>query len=237
MDESLTQEQPVESTSSAEENIDAKSSLGAEPVPVIEASHGEHPKESPTQTTVSAVASQDNGIAELPGAPEAEKRPQMTKMAQAVAASRSLEQPTFAPLPTAFEQPAAPEPEATANEVMTATKAEKLLQEALNQSEKDRGSDSADSSAVQQKEVLATEPEARPEPPVTNSPEESSNKTEEASESADTDLDPLMPSQRRRSRAHNDPRARRNTQRLSSSAEQTPAEETTKATNTEESNL
>ena len=233
-DESLTQEPALESTSSAEENIDAKSSLGAEPVPVIEASRDERPKESPTQTTVGAVASQDNGIAEVHGAPEAEKRPQMTKMAQAVAASRSLEQPTFAPLPTAFEPPAAPEPEATANEVMTAKKAEKLLQEALNQTEKDRGSDSADNSAVHQQEVLATEPEARPEPPVTSGPEESSNKAEEASEIANTDL---MPSQRRRSRAHNDPRARRNTQRLSSSAAQTPAEETTKATNTEESNL
>ena len=234
MDETLTQEPAIESTSAAEENIDAKSSLGAEPVPVIEASRDERPKESPTQTTVGAVASQDNGIAEVLGAPEAEKRPQMTKMAQAVAASRSLEQPTFAPLPTAFEQPAAPEPEATANEVMTAKKAEKLLQEALNQSEQDRGSDSSDNSAVHQKEVLATEPEARPEPPVTSGPEESSNKAEEASEIANTDL---MPSQRRRSRAHNDPRARRNTQRLSSSAAQTPAEETTKATNTEESNL
>ena len=251
MDESSAQEPRVESISSAEEKIETKSSPAAEPVPVVDQQatrdNIKRPAESPAQTTVDVVTSQDNAIADKPPvrtAPEAEKRPQMTKMAKAVAASRSLEQPAFAPLPTTFEQPAAPEPESTANEVMTATKAEKLLQEALNQSEKDRSPDNAVVTAEnqEQEKVLATEPEVHPEPLVTTWPEvaQTSEKVEETSvltQTTKTDLQPPMRSQRRRSRAHNDPRARRNTQRLSSPAAQTPAEESAKATNTEESNL
>ena len=68
-----------------------------------------------------------------------------------------------------------------------------------------------------------------------------SEKVEEASETVETDLTAGHPpeerSQRRRSRAHNDPRARRNTQRINSAEGEAQVVESTKATNTEESNL
>lgn len=239
VDERPAPESQAEITSSAEEKV----TISPEPVPATDhqAASDSRPEAAAAHATVDVTARPDNITDdESPAvtAQEAEERPQMTKMAQAVAASRSPEKPAYAPLPTTFEQPAAPESESASNEAtMTASKAEKMLQEALNQSEKDRSAPSPD--AVNQ--TPATEPEASAEPAVMTEATQRSEKVEEVSETVETDLTAGHPpeerSQRRRSRAHNDPRARRNTQRINSAEGEAQMEESTKATNTEESNL
>ncbi len=236
VDERPAPEPHAESIPAAEE----KAAISPEPVPAADhqAASDKRPEEATAHATVDVTARQDNSTDdERPAftAREAEDRPQMTKMAQAVAASRSPEKPAYAPLPATFEQPAAPESEPASNEAaMTASKAEKMLQEALNQSEKDRGTPSPDA------QTPATEPEASAEPSAMTEATQGSEKVEEASKTVETDLTAEHPperSQRRRSRAHNDPRARRNTQRINSDEGEAQVEESTKATNTEESNL
>ena len=238
VDERPAPEPHAESIPAAEETA----AISPEPVPAADhqAASDKRPEEVAAHATVDVTARQDNSTDdERPvfTAREAEDRPQMTKMAQAVAASRSPEKPAYASLPATFEQPAAPDSEPASNEpAMTASKAEKMLQEALNQSEKDRSTPSPD--AVNQ--TPATEPEASAEPSVMTEATQRSEKVEEASKTVETDLTAEHPperSQRRRSRAHNDPRARRNTQRINSAEGEAQVEESTKATNTEESNL
>ena len=236
VDERPAPEPHAESIPAAEE----KAAISPEPVPAADhqAASDKRPEEATAHATVDVTARQDNSTDdERPAftAREAEDRPQMTKMAQAVAASRSPEKPAYTPLPATFEQPAAPESEPASNEAaMTASKAEKMLQEALNQSEKDRGTPSPDT------QTPATGPEASAEPSAMTEATQGSEKVEEASKTVETDLTAEHPperSQRRRSRAHNDPRARRNTQRINSAVGEAQVEESTKATNTEESNL
>ena len=237
-------EEPTAPESHAEVSpAEEKAAISPEPVPAADhqAASDSHPEEATAHTAVDVTARPDNITGDEPPAftaQEAEERPQMTKMAQAVAASRSPEKPAYAPLQATFEQPTAPESESASNEAaMTASKAEKMLQEALNQSEKDRSAPGPD--AVNQ--TPATEPEASAEPAVITEATQRSEKVEEASETVETDLTAGHPpeerSQRRRSRAHNDPRARRNTQRINSAEGEAQVVESTKATNTEESNL
>lgn len=244
VDDRPVQEPQTEIISSPEEKVAISPATEPAPAADHQAASDSLPKKAATHATVDVTARQDNITDDEPPAftaDETEERPQMTKMAQAVAASRSPENPAYAPLPTTFEQPAAPESESASNEAaVTASKAEKMLQEALNQSEKDRSTPSPDVHAVNQ--TPAAEPEASAEPSATNwsKATQSSGKAEEASKTVETDLTAERPperSQRRRSRAHNDPRARRNTRHINSAKVEAQVEESAKATNTEESNL
>lgn len=196
----------------------------AEPVPAMDSTddNAEHLGEIPTVPT----ASHDGAYAEEQFTP---RRPQMTKMAKAVAASHSQEQPPAFAAMTTFEQPATPEPEVDSDAVMTDSKAEKLLQQALNQSDKESNAKAA---------ICAKSPEpATPEQPEITQEDSAAKAEEPAEESVTTELaveqSPTRSHRRRRSRAHNDPRARRNIQRTAPDKAAEPDE----VTNTEESNL
>lgn len=197
----------------------------AEPLPAVDVTddNAEHLGEISKATT----ASHDSACAEEQFTP---RRPQMTKMAKAVAASHSQEQPpAFAAMTTTFEQPATPEPDIDSDALMTDSKAEKLLHQALNQSDKESNAKAA---------ICAKSPEpALPEQPEITQ-EDSVAKAEEPAEESVT-TDPVVEQsstrshRRRRSRAHNDPRASRNIQYTAQDKVTEPDE----VTNTEESNL
>ncbi len=197
----------------------------AEPAPAADSidDNAEHLEEIPSVTT----ASHDSAYEEELFPP---RRPQMTKMAKAVAASHSQEQPpAFAAMTTTFEQQATPEPDVDSDAVMTDSKAEKLLHQALNQADKESNT----------KAAICTE---SPEPATSERPEIAqedsvAREKEPAEASVTTDLAVEQPStrshRRRRNRAHNDPRARRNIQPSGPDRAAEPDE----VTNTEESNL
>jgi len=235
---------------SVEEQPLLKETPAVEPAPMVDTSsdNTERTVEMPAYTAADLPTSQDSTPAKHP-ALTAEKRPQMTKMAKAVAASHSLEQPAFSPMP-AFEQPSAPElePQADSDAVMTASQAEKLLQQALNQSEKESnpGSDNSATDHTDTTATRVTKPETAPEelapirqPEVaevsTETTADASEPAETVAPDADVEQTPVRSHRRRRNRAHNDPRARRNTQRAKLTADET--KESTEATSTEESNL
>ena len=239
-----------ESASSEEEQSCLKNMPATDPVLMVD-SHSddvEHTVAVSAPAVADLPASQDNTTAadEPHVVHKDENRPQMTKMAKAVAASRNPEQPTFAPLPTTFEQSVAPElePPVDSDAVMTASKAEKLLQQALNQSEKEHSASAAEtctvkpeadqvSAPIQQSDVTTTHTGTAED---VSAPAEETVVTTPAAEHTS----PVRSHRRRRNRAHNDPRARRNNQRVRPSADKTAeqaTETTSAATSTEESNL
>ncbi|WP_332328301.1 Rne/Rng family ribonuclease [Endozoicomonas sp. GU-1] len=152
-------------------------------------------------------------------------RPQMTEMAKAVAASHNLDKPAFATMPPAFEKPAVAEAQTVEPKpTMTANEAEEMLKQALNQSDEDK--------AVVHENQQETPAEAAPAP----QPSATESKVVEAPQATSDDETVERP-RRRRSRAHNDPRAKRQTQQIELPVE--PESETQEApqVRTEESNL
>ncbi len=171
-------------------------------------------------------------------------RPQMTEMAKAVAASHNLDKPAFAAMPSAFEKPAVPEAEAEVAEpktTMTANEAEEMLKQALNQSDEDK--------SVAHESNLENTVEPVPAPQTAVVPQ---NKAVEAPQAAEHDQtaevkvseaeaatadEAAEKPRRRRSRAHNDPRAKRQTQQIELPVEPEGDTQETTQVRTEESNL
>lgn len=147
-------------------------------------------------------------------------RPQISEMARAVAASTNRNKPAFS-MPSTFKEPAVLELEAVADKVgskatITANKAEKMLKRALNQSSEDgdRAAHTADADA--NRKTAESHPTSTPQSIV------ASNKTAEAakqpelkvSETSQAPADEISERPRRRSRAHNDPRTKRQAQQV-----------------------
>ncbi|MBO9494565.1 ribonuclease E [Thalassotalea sp. G20_0] len=170
-------------------------------------------------------------------------RPQMTEMAKAVAASHNLDKPAFATMPPAFEKPAVADAETEAVEpkpTMTANEAEEMLKQALNQSDEDQAvvhesPQEKPAETAPTPKPLAPESKAAEVPQAVERDQTAEVKASEA-EAVTADETAERP-RRRRSRAHNDPRAKRQTQQIELTVE--PEGETQEApqVRTEESNL
>nr|MDT0252077.1 ribonuclease E/G [Endozoicomonas sp.] len=184
-------------------------------------------------------------------------RPQMTEMAKAVAASHNHDKPAFTPMPQAFEKPATTEAEASGNKsTVTANEAEEMLKQALNQSEEtkteakpevqtsNRGTGEGEIKAVtqpvskEQTDTRAKEKATEYQPSLSRDASTATAHTNNETEAVTTADATLDQSLLRRSRAHNDPRAKRLTQPVEVSVEP-EARETQEAqpVRTEESNL
>ncbi|MGI2025974.1 ribonuclease E [Endozoicomonas acroporae] len=168
-------------------------------------------------------------------------RPQMTEMAKAVAASHNLDKPAFATMPPAFEKPTVAETEAVEPKpTMTANEAEEMLKQALNQSDEDKavvhkGQQEKPAEAAPAPQPVAPESKAVEAPQAAERDQTAEVKASEAE--ATTADETVERPRRRRSRAHNDPRAKRQTQQIELPVE--PEGETQEApqVRTEESNL
>lgn len=240
-----SQQASVNNELAVEPEVSTAGDSEALPEKAEQASVETSPQESQGDISVTSDAAERTAVEQG----KANHRPQMTEMAKAVAASHNLDKPAFAAMPPAFEKPAVSEtkPEADVAEskaTMTANEAEEMLKQALNQSDED--------SAVNTADIPASKPETTaepaPQPTVAESialeaagqTEDLHDQTAEAktseAEAAHTDETSERP-RRRRSRAHNDPRAKRQTQKIDLPVE--PEGETQEATqaHTEESNL
>ncbi len=250
--------------SDSESPVVQKPSVDQEPTGELKASAPDdvssaHPEkaehasvETTTQENQSEQAASD---AEEVTAVEQEKvkpRPQMTEMAKAVAASHNLDKPAFGSMPSAFEKPVAPEVEADAVEPkapMTANEAEEMLKQALNQSDEEKPVNTADAGESSQKNTVEPQPAPLPEVAESKAVEaaEVAEQTEgqhgqsaelKASEADTAPADETSERpRRRRSRAHNDPRAKRQTQQIELPAESEGEAQEAPQTRTEESNL
>ena len=245
----VVQKPSVDQEPSGELKVSAP--VDASPANSEKAEHA--PVETTTQENQSGQAASD---AEEATAFEQEKvkpRPQMTEMAKAVAASHNLDKPAFGSMPSAFEKPAAPEAEADAVESkasMTANEAEEMLKQALNQSDEDKAVNTTE--AHDSKQAKAAEAQAAP----ALQPIKTERKTVEAAEFAEqtegqhdqsaelkaseadaTPANEASERPRRRSRAHNDPRAKRQTQQIELPAESEGEAQEAPQVRTEESNL
>ncbi len=160
--------------------------------------------------------------------------PQMTEMAKAVAAYHNLDKPAFAAMPSAFEKPAASETRTEAAESgasITANEAEQMLKQALNQSDEDASQENKQENKQETPQPLAS----RSEPAQAAGQDQTAAVKVSEAEVAAADAAAQRPP-RRRSRAHNDPRAKRQTQQIELPAE--PEGEALKEPQrTEESNL
>ena len=174
--------------------------------------------------------------------PAKASRPQMTEMAKAVAASHNLDKSAFTSMPQTFEKSAAAEADTSENKsenksTAIANEAEEMLKQALNQSEE--STKTGDSPAEQPSSLsksegeteMATQPASEKQPdtqakekaakdqPSLNQ-DESTATTQAIHEPEVTTVTDTAPDQsRRRSRAHNDPRAKRQTQQVELSVE------------------
>ena len=169
-------------------------------------------------------------------------RPQMTEMAKAVAASHNLDKPAFAGMPPAFEKPAVAEAEAEAVEpkpTMTAKEAEEMLKQALNQSDEDKAvvhesQQEKPAETVPAPQSLAPESKAV-EAPQAAVPDQTAKVKVSEAQAATADETAERP--RRRSRAHNDPRTKRQTQQIELPVEPEGETQEARQVRTEESNL
>ena len=179
--------------------------------------------------------------------------PQMTEMAKAVAASHNLNQPAFTSMPPVFDKAATPEASEPGVAIaMTANEAEEMLKQALIESdESKRGAttEAHETEHEQAAEVQSTTPSQPVEAAdslVTTAPE--SQQTLDQHEQAEPDQvretvavhsgeTPDIRPLRRRSRAHNDPRAKRQKQRVELSTESEGETQDATQVHQEESNL
>ncbi|KEI71320.1 ribonuclease E [Endozoicomonas elysicola] len=174
--------------------------------------------------------------------PAKASRPQMTEMAKAVAASHNLDKSAFTSIPQAFEKPATTEADTSESKsekksTALANEAEEMLKQALNQSE--QLSKTADSPVEHRSSLDKSEGQtematqlANKEQPDNQTKEEAAKDQPSLNQDASTvttqaDHKPEVaaaanttPDQpRRRRRAHNDPRAKRQTQQVELSVE------------------
>ncbi|USE34399.1 ribonuclease E [Endozoicomonas sp. SCSIO W0465] len=178
-------------------------------------------------------------------------RPQMTEMAKAVAASHNLDQPAFGSIPSAFEKPVTPGAEADVAEpraIMTATEAEEMLKQALNQSDEDQAvntshiPESTQEKTAETETAPATHPAAARSMAVEAPAEQTKDQQDQTAEvkvsgaAVPTDETSEKP-RRRRSRAHNDPRAKRQTQQIELPEVSEAETQEAPQARTEESNL
>ncbi|WP_419831624.1 ribonuclease E [Endozoicomonas atrinae] len=247
--------------------VGQKPSVGQEPSGELKASapddvssaHLEKAEHASVETTTQENQSEQAGSdAEETTAVEQEKvkpRPQMTEMAKAVAASHNLDKPAFGSMPSAFDKPAEPEAKADVVEskaTMTASEAEEMLKQALNQSDEDKAVNTTDAHESKQAKAEKVQPAPAPQPVKTESKAveatEFAKQTKDqhgqsaelkVSEADATPVDEIKTTERprRRSHAHNDPRAKRQTQQIELPAESTGEAQEGTQVRTEESNL
>ncbi|WP_067520994.1 ribonuclease E [Endozoicomonas ascidiicola] len=214
----------------------------------IPAAHADQPAGNPTDTN-----QRDEQPEKAFEPAKSHGRPQMTEMAKAVAASHNLEKPSFNSIPPFEKKEVTPEPQEAVTSV-TASEAEEMLVKALNQSEEtatvNPEAEKAETVAPKTETPRATKPARQSEPSLPKlladpAPAEASAEAKPESaevEATEVEVAAVEAPRRRRSRAHNDPRARRNAQQAEQSSEakadnNAETSEKTEPSHTEESNL